>query len=58
MKLYRIDGTVIGEGQTIREIAEANKANLHKCNLEGADVTDCRGLPKPQPGVVLTLEEI
>ena len=37
-KLYRLNGDLIGEGDTIKEIAEANKADLIGADLTGADL--------------------
>ncbi len=39
MELKRIDGTVIATSDpSLRELVEANKANMHKANLRGADL--------------------
>jgi hypothetical protein len=39
MKLLRRDGTEIGEGESLREIAIAEKADLSWANLSGADLS-------------------
>ena len=39
MELKRLNGTVIGCGDIIREIAEAHKANLQDAYLKGADLS-------------------
>lgn len=41
MKLLRLNGELISEGKTIREIAEANKANLFGAKLCGAMLCGC-----------------
>jgi uncharacterized protein YjbI with pentapeptide repeats len=37
--LYRLDGSIIGEGETIRQICEANRTNLYRTDLRGADLS-------------------
>ena len=39
MKLLRRDGTEIGEGESLREIAIAKKADLSRANLSGANLS-------------------
>lgn len=36
--LFRINGSEIGTGESIREIAERNRANLGGADLRGADL--------------------
>lgn len=37
--LFRTDGSEIGTGESIREIAERNRANLRNADLRGANLT-------------------
>uniref|UniRef100_A0A6H1Z952 Pentapeptide repeat-containing protein n=1 Tax=viral metagenome TaxID=1070528 RepID=A0A6H1Z952_9ZZZZ len=39
MKLYKLNGDLIGEGSSIREIAENNKYNLFNADLSYADLS-------------------
>ena len=39
MELKRRSGEVIGEGETLAQVAEANKADLRWANLSGADLS-------------------
>ena len=39
MKLYRINGDLICEGKTVKEICESNKYNLSDANLSGANLS-------------------
>ena len=54
-KLYRIDGKLIGSGDTVRDICEAEKAHLegarlYRAHLEGAHLEPHQTVPRDPAG--------